>query len=404
VSLSVYIHLPYCAQKCPYCDFNVHVVREIPERAYVDALEPEIDFAAAQKTWTGRPVSTVFFGGGTPSLFSVAGLAGLLGALDRRFGLTADAEVSLEANPEDLLAASAPAASWRAAGITRASIGGQSFDAAVLATLGRCHDGDMLRAAIGSALETGLVVSCDLIFAVPGQSAASWSADLATVTALGVQHVSTYNLTYEQGTPLTGLRNAGRIATVCDRTERELYGRAIETLTGSGYEHYEVSSFARPGLRCRHNSRYWSWRDYLGLGAGAHGFARGRAAQAGDDADAAFSTGDLQSHAFGFRYANVRQPSAYMNASAGAWAAWHEPLGRAEALTEFVLTGLRARAGFTSERFVRVFGDAPERTLPDLEDLVAAGLLEHDEGRVRLTDAGLLIADDVTSRLLARAA
>ena len=383
VGLSVYIHLPYCSQKCPYCDFNVHIVKTIPESAYVAALEREIVFAASESPWNGRSIATVFFGGGTPSMFSPESIATVLGALATRFGLDTDCEVNLEANPDELAAAAEFAGDLRSAGVTRLSLGVQSFDADILATLGRSHGPQTIDIALDAVFGAGFAsVSCDLIFAVPGQSRAGWTADLERATAAGFSHVSTYNLTYEQGTPLTGLRDAGRIEQVDDSIERELYECALEHFARTEFVQYEVSSFAKPSQRCRHNQAYWQWKDFLGIGAGAHGFARG------------------DGESFGRRYENLRQPAAYMSADDGCWAAWEESLDLAAAVKELMLTGLRRIDGVAIASLHEVLGADALTHYPRLGQLEAAGLLAIGGDSIRLTHDGLLVADSVIESLV----
>jgi oxygen-independent coproporphyrinogen-3 oxidase len=383
VGLSVYIHLPYCSLKCPYCDFNVHIVKTIPETAYVAALKREIGFASSETAWSGRSIATVFFGGGTPSMFAPESIASVLGVLSDRFGLDPDCEVNLEANPDELAATVDFAGDLRSAGVTRLSVGVQSFDADVLATLGRSHGPQTIDTALDAVFGAGFAsVSYDLIFAVPGQSRAGWSADLERATAAGFDHVSTYNLTYEQGTPLTGLRDAGRITQVADSIERELYECALEHFARKGFEQYEVSSFARPSHRCRHNQAYWQWNDFLGVGAGAHGFTR--------------SDGD----GFGRRYENLRQPAAYMSADDGHWAAWQESLDLAAAVKELMLTGLRKIDGVGIATLRDVLGEDALTHYPRLGQLEAAGLIAGDGESIRLTHDGLLVADSVIESLV----
>jgi len=386
VGLSVYIHLPYCSQKCPYCDFNVHIVKRVPEADYCAALEREITHVKSLAPWSGRAISTVFFGGGTPSLFQPSSFGRLLESLDRCFGLDPDCEISLEANPDELADGSEYARDLRQAGITRLSLGVQSFDAAVLRALGRTHDADLLERSIEAATAANFQsISCDLIFAVPGQSPAMWAEDLEQATAAGFDHVSTYNLTYERGTPMTGLRDAGRIKPVDDEVERTLYEQALQHFAANGFERYEVSSFAKPGHRCRHNQNYWLWSDFLGLGAGAHGFARTR---------------DRTSGEYGRRYENHRQPALYMGASDGAWIAWQESLDLEATVKEVMFTGLRRSEGVSMALLVDVLGPDALSHYPRLVELRNAGLVATDRDAIRLTHAGLLVADSVIESLV----
>jgi oxygen-independent coproporphyrinogen-3 oxidase len=366
----------------------VHVARAIPEERYVDALVREIDAAEDDRAWRGQRVDTVFFGGGTPSLFSPASFERVVRTLDRRFGVEPNAEVTIEANPEDV----APAAlddlrALRAAGVNRLSLGAQSFDTRVLEALGRMHVGADVERACAQARAAGFAnVSCDLIFAVPGQSLDGWRADLERMIALAPEHLSTYGLTYEEGTPLTALRNGGRVCAIDESDERAMYETAIDVLTTAGYRHYEISNFARPGFESRHNLAYWAWSDYLGIGAGAHGFARG--------ADASAATGQV----WASRYANVKAPAAYMERSPAARAT-SETLDRATAMAEFILVGLRRIDGFAERAFAQTFGAELGAVSPALEGLGSAGVLARRDGRVALTREGLMLADSVTAKL-----
>jgi oxygen-independent coproporphyrinogen-3 oxidase len=325
----------------------------------------------------------VFFGGGTPSLFSPASIGSLLETLDQHFGLDADCEITLEANPDELADGSPYTSRLRRAGVTRLSIGVQSFNADVLATLGRSHDARSIDAAIHAAIGADFTsVSCDLIFAVPGQSSELWQRDLEQATAAGFDHVSTYNLTYEQGTPLTGLRDVGRIQPLDDSVERSLYRQALSHFGDLGFEQYEVSSFAKPGKRCRHNQSYWQWKNFLGLGAGAHGFMR------------------TESGTFGQRYENLRQPSAYMGAAPGEHAAWVETIDRDAAVKELILTGLRQIEGIELRLLQNVLGPHALAEYPRLQQLESAGLLDTTDTHIRLTAEGVLVADSVIETLV----
>lgn len=387
MGLAVYIHFPYCIHKCPYCDFNTYAVHSFPEQRYADALIRELDFAATRPQWNGRSVDSVFFGGGTPSLLDAATVARILDALARRFRLAPDTEVTLETNPGSLEGgATEKLTGFRAAGVNRLSFGVQSFDAGMLETLGRIHAAEDSLRAVAAAREAGFDnVSCDLMFAVPGQTLEQWRSDLERLVALGPEHVSAYNLTYEPRTPLTGLRDAGRVVAADEEVERAMYETTIDRLAAAGYELYEISNFARPGRRSRHNLAYWTWRDYLGLGAGAHGFA-----SAGGERDA-----------WGLRYANVRLPETYMSAADGEWAASHETLDRDMAMAELTMLELRLAEGLDEQRFEKLFGCTFDEAAPACAGLLENGLVERVGGRLRLTRAGLMVGDGVIVRLAA---
>ncbi|MFN2425392.1 MAG: radical SAM family heme chaperone HemW [Candidatus Binatia bacterium] len=400
---SVYVHLPYCAKRCPYCDFNTYVVHSIPEERYVAALVREAAFAASTETWSGRRVSTVFFGGGTPSLFSPPSVARILQTFDRLWGMAPDPEITLEANPGSLEGGGEEKLrGFRAAGLTRLSFGAQSFNAKHLATLGRIHSAKETRGAFEAARRAGFDnVSCDLIYGVPGQTLAEWEADLDTAIDLGTEHVSAYCLTYEDGTPMTGMKKAGLVTAADDETELAMFRRARELFAAAGLRHYEVSNYARPGRESRHNLAYWTWRDYLGLGAGAHGFAAAeRKAAAPPDAGSDVAAGNAAA-AWGRRYANIRLPELYMSASEGKWHASEEALSREMAMAEYLMVGLRLADGVDSHEFDRLFGTPLGQAAPRLEEFLAGGLLHRDGPVVTLSERGLQIADTVIARLAA---
>ncbi len=406
---SVYVHLPYCARRCPYCDFNTYVVHSIPEERYVATLLREASFAASQSSWCGRRIATVFFGGGTPSLFSAASIARLLEHFERLWGFAADPEITLEANPGTLEGGGEQRLrEFRAAGLTRLSFGAQSFHAKHLATLGRIHSAEETLGAFGAARRAGFDnVSCDLIYGVPGQTVEEWEADVSTAISLGSEHVSAYCLTYETGTPMTGMKNAGLIAPLDEDTELAMFRVARERFAAAGLSPYEVSNYARPGRESRHNLAYWTWRDYLGLGAGAHGFAASpgrQPATAGEAAtvEARATAGDAEPGAgWGRRYANVRLPEHYMSAADGRWHASEESLTREMAIAEFLMVGLRLVRGVDAPEFERTFGTSLEAAAPRLEEFVRGGLLQRRGDAVVLTDRGLEIADTVLARLAA---
>ncbi len=263
----LYVHVPFCARRCSYCDFAIAVRREVPVREFVQALDAECRARAID----GLVLDTLYLGGGTPSRLGGAGVAAVLEMLRQRATLAAGAEVTLEANPEDVT--SEAVAAWRGAGVTRLSLGVQSFDDAVLRWMHRVHDAAQAVRAVEVARAGGLdALSIDLIFAMPDGLVRDWSRDLATALALGPAHLSLYGLTVEEGTPLGRWRARGEVTESDEgRYEREFL-EAHERLAEAGYEHYEVSNFARPGARARHNSAYWRGVPYLGVGPSAHGF------------------------------------------------------------------------------------------------------------------------------------
>jgi oxygen-independent coproporphyrinogen-3 oxidase len=378
MTFGLYLHVPWCRHVCPYCDFNVYAAAAPPERPYVAALRTEVAAWATRAPWAGRAVETVYLGGGTPSLFSAAAVGDVLAAVDAAFGIAPGAEVTLEANPGTITAASLGA--YAAAGVTRLSLGGQSFHAGLLRTLGRDHGPDDTRAAVAAARTAGFRnVSLDLIYAVPGQTVAQCEGDLAAVIALAPEHVSAYALTYEAGTPMHAWRTSGRVQAI-DEDDEAAMALAVDTrLCEAGYRRYEISSWARPGFASRHNARYWEGSEYLGVGAGAHSFAHlplpGR------------------------RWVNARLPDEYVTAvgTNGTAIATEEHLTEAQARAEFCFCGLRQTAGIDVAAFAARFGVALDTAFPHLSRLLDEGLVEHAGGRVRLTARGLTHADGVAA-------
>jgi oxygen-independent coproporphyrinogen III oxidase len=265
----LYVHVPFCARRCSYCDFSIAVRRQVPWREYAAAIDLECTIRQVRDVTA--PLKTVYLGGGTPSRLGPDGVLATLEALQRHVGWADDAEVTLEANPEDITPAVVDA--WRRAGVNRLSIGVQSFDDLVLSWMHRVHDAAGAERAIDSARAGGIeAFSVDLIFAMPDRLARQWDTDLARVIALQPDHVSLYGLTVEPHTPLGRWHARGQESEASDeRYEREFLA-AHDGLQAAGFEHYEVSNFARPGRRARHNSAYWRGVPYLGLGPSAHGY------------------------------------------------------------------------------------------------------------------------------------
>ena len=265
----LYVHVPFCARRCVYCDFSIAVRRDVPVDDYVSAVarELEIRFAGAER-WE---VSTLYFGGGTPSRLGGAGVSRLLETITRRIAIAPDAEVTLEANPDDVTLETARA--WRGAGVNRLSVGAQSFDDAVLSWMHRTHDASQIGRAVDAARLAGIDdVSVDLIFSLPEKTQRSWAADLAQAVALEPTHLSLYGLTIEPHTPLGRWRQRGEVDESPDERYEAEFLMAHDTLASAGFEHYEVSNFARPDRRARHNSSYWQRVPYAGIGPSSHGF------------------------------------------------------------------------------------------------------------------------------------
>jgi oxygen-independent coproporphyrinogen-3 oxidase len=378
---ALYVHVPYCRHVCPYCDFNVYASAAPPDGEYVRTLATELAAWTTRSPWAGRPLATVYLGGGTPSLLRPSTIAALLDAAVAGPGIVPGAEVTLEANPGTVTRERL--AGYRAAGVNRISLGVQSFQPAVLRTLGRDHTPPESAVAVEAARAAGIDnVSLDLIFAVPGATPADWEADLTAAIALAPSHVSAYALTWEEGTPFHTWRAAGRLRPVDEDTEATMAAAVAGTLEAAGYVRYEISSWARPGSASRHNVRYWNGSDYLGLGAGAHSFAA-----------TPFP---------GRRWSNERHPDRYRNAVAtyGTAVALEELLTEPQARAEFVITGLRQIVGADAREFERRFATSVESAFPHVKRLIDEALVERTPTHLRLTPHGLLFADTVSASFL----
>lgn len=265
----VYVHVPFCARRCSYCDFSIAVRRVVPVDEYVSAVDRELALRyAGDEPWS---IDTLYFGGGTPSRLGGEGVARLIDVFRRRVDLRGDEEITVEANPEDVTLESASA--WRAAGVNRLSLGSQSFDDAILKWMHRTHDADAIGRAVDAARTAGIDnLSLDLIFALPERTQRSWERDVARALELAPTHLSLYGLTIEPHTPLGRWHARGDVTESPEERYEGEFLHAHAAVTGAGLEHYEVSNFGRPGLRSRHNSSYWTGAPYAGIGPSAHEF------------------------------------------------------------------------------------------------------------------------------------
>jgi len=376
VPLALYVHFPWCVKKCPYCDFNSHALRgEVPEDAYVEALLRDLDFELAASP-ESRPLGSIFFGGGTPSLFSPAAVGRVLEAAQRRLGFAPDIEITLEANPGTADAGNFTG--YRAAGVNRLSIGVQSFDAAMLAKLGRIHGPDEARRALELARAAGFDnVNLDLMYALPGQSPAQAQADLEAAVALAPEHVSYYQLTLEPNTEF----HAHTPVLPDDEAAWGMQEQGQALHAQHGYAQYEVSAYARPGRRCRHNLNYWQFGDYLGIGAGAHGKR---------------TLGEAI-----VRRARHKHPRTYLE-RAGTAAALQEDrrLPAADLPFEFAMNALRLNEGFRLVQFEQRTGLPGARLEPMLGTAAARGLLEREADLVRPSARGRALLNQLTALFL----
>jgi len=372
--LSLYVHLPWCIRKCPYCDFNSHErTGELPEQRYIDALMADLE-AALPLVW-GRPVHSIFIGGGTPSLFSPQGIDRLLGGIRARLKLVPDCEITLEANPgtfeKDRFRA------FRGAGVTRLSVGVQSFNDAHLKVLGRVHDRAQALAAVQEAAQAFDTFNLDLMYALPGQTMAGLEQDVAQALALNPPHISIYHLTIEPNTYFA--KFPPKVPE--DDTAYAMLDRITDMTGAAGMERYEVSAYARPGHRCWHNLNYWEFGDYLGLGAGAH-------------SKLSFAHRVV-------RQVRFREPRLYMdNALAGNPLAQDDEVARADLPFEFMLNAFRLKDGFPLQRFAERTG-LPLTAIRDaLAEAERKGLIERDLAQVRPTARGFDFLSDLQALFL----
>jgi len=373
--LALYVHVPWCVRKCPYCDFNSHEARgDVPEDAYVDALLADLE-SALPLVW-GRKVTTVFMGGGTPSLFSAAAIDRLLAGVRARLPLLPDAEVTLEANPGTF--ERQKFAGFFAAGVNRLSLGVQSFDPGMLRSLGRVHDADEARRAAEAALMIFGNVNLDLMYALPRQTVAQARADLAAALAFSPPHLSFYHLTLEPNT----LFHRHPPPLPDEDTAADIEDAVHETLEGAGYRHYETSAYAKPGRTCAHNVNYWRFGDYLGIGAGAH---------------SKLSFPDRI-----VRQLRYKQPKQYMEQVAAGRPLQEETLvSRADVGFEFMLNALRLADGVPAALFAERTGYPLSLVARGLDVATRKGLLEADPAVVKPTALGRRFLNDLMALFLA---
>jgi oxygen-independent coproporphyrinogen III oxidase len=381
---SLYIHIPYCTSKCPYCDFNSHVVAQIPERDYTDALIRELDHYAGAENWQGRRIQTIFFGGGTPSTFAPSSIGVILERALSSFPIDPNCEITLEANPGTV--DYGYFSGYRIAGINRISVGIQSFQPRLLKFLGRVHTAEEGRKALEVVVRAGFDnFSLDLIFANPGQTLKELEDDLNAALGYRSPHLSAYNLTFEEGTPFHHDYRCGRMSALTEDEEIAMAELIEAKLGAAGLKRYEISNYALSNCYSRHNVNYWRLGDYLGLGAGAHSYL-----QTGMDSISRE------------RWSNEKNPGRYMARinESGIAITDRENIDRDKAAGEFLFLGLRMISGISSEAFRANFDRSPVEFYPKIKTWREAGLIEEESGNLRLTAKGLLLANSVFVELI----
>ncbi len=369
--LSLYVHLPWCERKCPYCDFNSHECNTLPEHDYLQALF--VDLRNDQPMAQGRLITSIFIGGGTPSLFSAKSIATLIGNVSDVLPQARELEITIEANPGS--AEAEKFCALREAGVNRLSLGVQSFQDDSLAALGRVHDSEQAHSAIQAARDAEFVeLNLDLMHGLPQQTPEGAMADIDTAVHYAPAHLSWYQLTIEPNTPFYS--HPPKLP--CEEVLGDIQEEGEARLAAAGYRQYEVSAFAQPAARCQHNLNYWQFGDYLGIGAGAH-------------SKITFEDGSVR------RFAKRRQPKEYMAATVGEHVANSRRLAADELVGEFVMNALRLRSGFRLEHFSAVTGLSPQRLEPQLKELDARGLILRDEDHVRASQLGYRYLDAVVA-------
>jgi putative oxygen-independent coproporphyrinogen III oxidase len=372
--LALYIHWPFCVSKCPYCDFNSHVRDSVDQDAWKAGLLKDLAYEAALTP--GRTIGSIFFGGGTPSLMPPSTVAALIDAASKHWTLATDVEITLEANPSSVEAARF--ADLAKAGVNRSSLGLQALDNKALNFLGRAHDVDEGLAALETAQSHFARVSFDLIYARPDQSPKAWAAELDRALSFGTEHLSLYQLTIEPGTRFATLVQQGTLLPIDPNTAADLFEATRATTVSRGLPAYEISNHASSGAESRHNLTYWRYRDYVGVGPGAHG-RRG-----------------------GLATVRHKKPENWLNAVArnGHGAQSETPLSSRERSTEALLMGLRLREGVDLARIREISGLMDIVDQAAIERLASHKLLTLDDDHLTVTEAGMLLLDSILAEVV----
>lgn len=373
-TIGLYIHIPFCRQKCLYCDFPSWAGKEDEREGYVDALTKEIQNRSRE--YPDRKVVSVFFGGGTPTTLSIPMLERLMGAVFASWDVAEDAEITTEANPGTL--DGEMAAALKKMGFNRLSMGVQAWQDRLLKDLGRIHTIESFQENYKAVRKEGFAnVNTDLMFALPGQTMEDWQETVRNIVALGPEHISAYSLILEEGTPFFDRYEKGELEPAAEELDREMYHWAVEYLAEMGYEQYEISNFAKAGGQSRHNRIYWQAEEYLGLGLGSHSYMNGE------------------------RFHNTYDLREYIEGEGFLWKEDAESITAEDALAEFMFLGLRLTEGVSFERFQERFGQGMKNIYgSQIEELVKEGLLEEDERGIRLTKKGVDVSNYVFEKFL----
>jgi oxygen-independent coproporphyrinogen-3 oxidase len=374
--IALYFHIPFCLKKCLYCSFYSVDTARFSLDEYVDSLVREM-VLCRRRLDIAYSVRTLYFGGGTPSMMNPFHIEMLVGEAARIFGISSDAEITMEANPGTLTREKL--IGYRNSGVNRLSIGIQSFHDSMLQRLGRMHNAAQAFEAFHTARNCGFAnVGIDLICCLPGQTLSMWEDDLSGAVTLGPEHISVYGLSIEEGTPFARMEKAGTLLLPDEDESAAMYERAADMLRGSGYEHYEISNFARPGYRSRHNQVYWRRDDYLGFGSGAHSF--------------------MKEPDFGIRWRNPDNLGEYLEMLKEGRLPWRDRhcSSLREAMSERLFLGLRMLDGIDLNLFREEFGSGFEEAYPEESaKLLATGLIEISGGKLRLSKKSLLVSNQV---------
>lgn len=394
MNFGIYIHIPFCVKKCPYCDFTSYTPERLPEKEYINAVIKEMEVRG--KGAETRSVETIYFGGGTPSLLSPKSIETILGSISKNFKIVpplttplpqVEREITLEINPGTVNLEKLKG--YRDAGVNRLSIGVQSLNDGILTTLGRIHNRQQALGAYEDAREAGFDnIGIDLIHSIPGESLSDWKRELNEVVLLGPEHISAYSLTIEEGTPFHCQLQKGLLALPSEETQVDMLLTTEEVLGKAGYEHYEVSNYALPAFRSRHNQIYWKGGEYLGLGVSAHSYISGQWSGVRGQEVRTANTSNLAEY---FRLINEK----------GNAVIEEDELTKEKAMGEYVFLGLRMMEGISLKDFEEKFGIEIETAYPAaVSELTQKGLLEITQGHLRLTKKGLLLLNEVSVRFL----